>query len=735
MKFSGILKRYLSTATLVIAGTALAIADEATTETENETAVASVIFTEGILDTDTYTLSEDGSSLVIEDAATLTMNSAGTTAVSGTVESSFVVSGGGTVSSADNATLDGIYIGGTTFAAEQTNVSMTVTGTGSSVDLAADDVYIGDMGTVYADAASADVDFTVSDGATVSLSAGDLRVGYNSSSSGTLDTTVSVSGSGSSLSLTSSSEAYIGGNGSSNVTLLAEEGAALTISSSSSLYVARGSGTDVNASVSAKSGGSVTLSSNNTMRLGYTLSAGTGTNCVTFSADGEGSSLTLKNDASGGSIFLGDTLATDSDSSLTASLSVSDSAAATLSADYIILGSQYDPSTAGEITTAVSVTGTGSSLTITSDADGGAICLGYTASETAAAELSVSFSVSDGASATMSADYIAFGVQYSSSSTSSPYIAVSVTGTDSKLTLCGTYIGIGALYYGSGSLNNSTDVSNGATFETSATATVLRNTTLTVGNDSDFDGSNATWRVSGEILVEDDTASATISSGGTFFGESDAVLGAGTLTVTGGELAGTLTIAGGTVALSDNATVSGAVSIVVCDNYLISSASSASARSSALISTVPVGDFLSDVVYLEYLFDAVITSTTGASETVAVSSSDGSITFADTATVTISADADYVQTLVDDLVAGTAVEYNFQLFDADAIAALAEAGVTVELDEIWDTFTEIEATLSLSTGVLTLALAIPEPSSFALLAGTFALALAASRRRRSRKAA
>ena len=737
MKFFGIFKKYLSTTTLVIAGTALAVADETTTETESETAVASVIFTEGILDTGDYTLSEDGSSLVIEDSAALTMNSAGTTAVSGTVESSFVVSGGGTVSSADDATLSGIYIGGPTFAADQTNVSVTVTGAGSSVELAANTVNIGYVRTVYSDSAVADVDFTVSDGATVCLSANNLlHIGYDdSSSSCTLDTTVSVSGSGSSFSLTSSSNAYIGGGGSSNVILLAEEGATLTISSASSLYVAEDSVGGVNVDISARSGGSITISS------AEYLNVGTGTGKtetdddepvrVTLSASGEGSSLTLTSVSTDGLWFGSSWYATD----VSASLFVSDGAAATLKSPYVILGEQDVEETTGAVDFDISVTGAGSSLMVISEEENGAICFGYTASDTAAAELSASLSVSDGASATMSADYVVLGLQSSTSSTTAPDVDVSVTGAGSKLTFEGEVV-VASLYFGSGSPNSSITVSNGATFETTVTSTMLCNITLTVGNDSDFSGNNATWSASGKILIDDETASATVSSGGTFSGESDAEIAAGTLTIAGGELAGTLSVAGGTVALSDGATVSGAVSIVVCENYLISSASSASARSSALISTVPVNDVFSEsIVYFETILDSLISSTTGASNTVAVSSSDGSITFADTATVTISADVDYVQTLVDDLVAGTAVEYNFQLFDAAAIAALAEAGVTVELDEIWDTFTGVEATLSLSTGVLTLALAIPEPSSFTLLAGTFALALAASRRRRSRKAA
>ena len=571
------------------------------------------------------------------------------------------------------------------------------------------------------------------DGSDSSLSmmanGGNIYIGYDTctSSSSTDDAVVVVSATGGAAVVASAVEGtlYIGektGAGAldTSVTVSADGAASTATLSGDNVYIAyvnknTAKGTLI-ADISAMNGGDVSIAATDgsiTVGRGYSA---VDVVSVSLSAsgsdsDGNASSLALTateyiylaRDATSGSSYTGTT---------SASVSVSDGASATLSATDIYVGYQASSAYGGSVVE-LTASDKGSSLTLTA-AD--AIYFGYTAS-THTATQTVSLAVSDGASATLSAENIYLGTQYSSSTTGSLSATLSATGTGSSLTLSGTLIETAAAY-ATDDLAVSISASDGATLTTDAEQFVLQNATLAVSG-ADSDGNSATWKASGEISVDDDTATATIAAGGAFYGEDDASLTAGTLTIAGGELSGTLTIAGGTVALSDNATVSAAVNVVVLETYLLSvvtaSDSTTASAKAATISVTAVSDDSSDV-------------------TVAVSS-DGTATVATGTTVAISADVDYVQTLVDDLVTGTAVEYNFQLFDAAAIAALAEAGVTVELDEIWDTFTEIEATLSLSTGVLTLTLAIPEPSSFTLPAGIFALALAASRRRRSHRLA
>lgn len=638
-------------------------------------------------------------------------------------------SDGGKVSLTSGSTFYLVYF---TASAELTSAEVSATSGGTVALSSGEDMYVANTKHGLDLALSADG----SDSLLSMTSAENLYIGYDActSSKNTDDFSVSVSvtNGGAVVASADSGTLYIGektGAGAMNtsVTVSADGAGSTAALSGGNIYIgyvnrntASGS---LDIDISATNGGAVSINASNgsiTAARGYTADDVAN---VSFTAsgsdtDGNASTLTLTasdliylaRDATSSSSYTGTT---------TASVTVSDGASAALSATTIYVGYQASGAYGGSVAT-LTASGENSSLTLiasaASDDDDGTIYFGYTASTNTATQ-TVSLVVSDGASATLSADNIYLGTQYASSTTGALSATLSATGTNSVLSLSGTLIETAA-YYATDDLAVSISASDGATLSTDADQFVLQNATLSVSG-ADSDGNTATWKASGEISVDDDTATATIAAGGTFYGEDDASLTAGTLTIAGGELSGTLTIAGGTVALSDNATVSVAVNVVVLETYLLSvvtaSDSTTASAKAATISVTAVSDDSSDV-------------------TVAVSS-DGTATVATGTTVTISADADYVQTLVDDLVAGTAVEYNFQLFDAAALAALAEAGVTVELDEIWDTFTEIEATLSLSTGVLTLALAIPEPSSFALLAGTFALALAASRRRRSRKAA
>ena len=638
-------------------------------------------------------------------------------------------SDGGKVSLTSGSTFYLVYF---TAGAELTSAEVSATSGGTVALSSGEDMYVAN--------AKRGLDLDISADGSDSLlsmtSAENLYIGYDAcTASNTTDdfsVSVSVTDGGAVVASADSGTLYIGektGAGAMNtsVTVSADGAGSTAALSGGNIYIgyvnkntASGS---LDIDISATNGGAVSINASNgsiTAARGYTADDVANVSFIASGSDTDGNASTLTLTASDCIYLARDATSSSSyTGTTTASVTVSDGASAALSATTIYVGYQASGAYGGSVAT-LTASGENSSLTLTasaaSDDDDGTIYFGYTASTNTATQ-TVSLVVSDGASATLSADNIYLGTQYTSSTTGALSATLSATGTNSVLSLSGTLIETAA-YYATDDLAVSISASDGATLSTDADQFVLQNATLSVSG-ADSDGNSATWKASGKISVDDDTATATIAAGGAFYGEDDASLTAGTLTIAGGELSGTLTIAGGTVALSDNATVSAAVNVVVLETYLLSavtaSDSTTASAKAATISVTAVSDDSSDV-------------------TVAVSS-DGTATVATGTTVTISADVDYVQTLVNDLVAGTAVEYNFQLFDAAAIAALAEAGVTVELDEIWDTFTEIEATLSTSTGVLTLTLAIPEPSSFALLAGTFALALAASRRRRSRKAA
>lgn len=648
---------------------------------------------------------------------------------SNTQSVSVSASDGGKVSLTSGTTFYLVYF---TASAELTSAEVSATSGGTVALSSGEDMYVAN--TKYG--LALDLSADGSDSLLSMTSAEDLYIGYDACTSpkttDDFSVSVSVTDGGTVVASADSGTLYIGektGAGAMNtsVTVSADGAGSTAALSGGNIYIgyvnkntASGS---LDIDISATNGGAVFIDASNgsiTAARGYTDDDVADVSFTASGSDTDGNASTLTLTASDYIYLARDATSSSSyTGTTTASVTVSDGASAALSATTIYVGYQASGACGGSVAT-LTASGENSSLTLTasaaSDDDDGTIYFGYTASTNTATQ-TVSLVVSDGASATLSADNIYLGTQYTSSTTGALSATLSATGTNSVLSLSGTLIETAA-YYATDDLAVSISASDGATLSTDADQFVLQNATLSVSG-ADSDGNTATWKASGEISVDDDTATATIAAGGAFYGEDDASLTAGTLTIAGGELSGTLTIAGGTVALSDNATVSAAVNVVVLETYLLSavtaSDSTTASAKAATISVTAVSDDSSDV-------------------TVAISS-DGTATVATGTTVTISADADYVQTLVDDLVAGTAVEYNFQLFDADAIAALAEAGVTVELDEIWDTFTEIEATLSLSTGVLTLALAIPEPSSFALLAGTFALALAASRRRRSRKAA
>lgn len=109
---------------------------------------------------------------------------------------------------------------------------------------------------------------------------------------------------------------------------------------------------------------------------------------------------------------------------------------------------------------------------------------------------------------------------------------------------------------------------------------------------------------------------------------------------------------------------------------------------------------------------------------------DGSYTFTVEGTVTIDFDSTYLA----ELVAGTATEYTYQIFDSAVLSNSSIGAVTI--DDSWqDTDGIASVTYDESTGTVTVTIAVPEPSAFGVIAGISALALVAARRRRSRKIA
>lgn len=107
--------------------------------------------------------------------------------------------------------------------------------------------------------------------------------------------------------------------------------------------------------------------------------------------------------------------------------------------------------------------------------------------------------------------------------------------------------------------------------------------------------------------------------------------------------------------------------------------------------------------------------------------------------ITIEFDSAYLA----DLVAGTAAEYTFQIFDSNVlsnweigVSTLGEdyvtaTGFSVTISDSWQNTNGITSvTYDESTGTVTVLVAVPEPSAFSVLAGTLALALVAVRRRR-----
>ena len=270
-------------------------------------------------------------------------------------------------------------------------------------------------------------------------------------------------------------------------------------------------------------------------------------------------------------------------------------------------------------------------------------------------------------------------------------VATFEVGSGATLTISGVISG------DSGSLTKTGD----GTLTLSETNTYAGGTTVSAGT---LQVSNASALGTGNVTV----------SGGTLSIDSDVTLSIATgttLSVTGGTVSGAIELDGGTLSIDSGVTLSDiSLSVVLSDTYLTSTTTSddsSSTSSAAKSNTI--------------LLTAVADDDSGTTTTVYAIDGSGTLSVSE---ITISLDEE----LADEIASLSAdATYTFSLA-ASTISGLDN--VTITLDGL-DTSSW---TASLSDGTLTLTYTIPEPGSFGLLAGTLALAFAASRRRRSRKA-
>ena len=259
-------------------------------------------------------------------------------------------------------------------------------------------------------------------------------------------------------------------------------------------------------------------------------------------------------------------------------------------------------------------------------------------------------------------------------------------------------------------------LSGDVTFDVSGTGTISKNV-----YDSDSDSGSLTKTGDGTLTL---SGTNTYSGGttilaGTLIASNSSALGTGAVTISGGTLqvssdmtlSDQLTIDGGTLSIDSDVTLTASsLSVVLSDAYLTSTTTSddsSSTSSAAKSNTI--------------LLTSVADDDSGTTTTVYAIDGEGTLSVSE---ITISLDEE----LAEEIAALSAdTTYTFSLA-ASTISGIDD--VTITLDGL-DTSSW---TASLSDGTLTLTYTIPEPGSFGLIAGTLALAFAASRRRRSRKA-
>ena len=257
-------------------------------------------------------------------------------------------------------------------------------------------------------------------------------------------------------------------------------------------------------------------------------------------------------------------------------------------------------------------------------------------------------------------------------------------------------------------------LSDDVTFDVSGSGTISKNI---------YDGDTAgSLTMSGEgtltISGTNTYSGGTTVSAGTLVTSNSSALGTGAVTISGGTLQASsdlaisdaLTIDGGSLLVDSEVTLTvSSIEIVLSDAYLTSTTTSddsSSTSSAAKSSTI--------------LLTSVADDDSGTTTVYAIDG-EGTLSVEE---IIISFDED----LANEIAAlSTDATYTFSLA-ASAISGVDD--VTITLDGL-DTSSW---TASLSDGTLTLTYTIPEPGSFGLIAGTLALAFAASRRRRSRKA-
>ena len=347
---------------------------------------------------------------------------------------------------------------------------------------------------------------------------------------------------------------------------------------------------------------------------------------------------------------------------------------------------------AGNTSSSVIVTGEGSSFDICAElVEIGMTTYNYTDN----LELTYSLSVSDGATASIeSTGYMIIGGSALSSTyddTATTDVSVTVSGEGSSLTLIADESeGIYSNYNQVDGMTVAISVSDGATLTTEGSTYLYDNTTVTVGNADDSDEADSTW--SADAVYVYYGASVTVEDGGTL--EATEIV-----EDTNGE-SSVVVKSGGTLALSESAYV------------VVGDAATFIIEEDATVMITISAETLEAVT--DGFIQIVSDSTSEAEGTHAISDIN----------LVIVLDGVTLDDLADLVILETSVVDTF----ADSDVTELFASITVDGESL-----DVASVLSNSSGTISIT-SIPEPGAFGMLAGAIALAFAASRRRRSRKA-
>ena len=231
-------------------------------------------------------------------------------------------------------------------------------------------------------------------------------------------------------------------------------------------------------------------------------------------------------------------------------------------------------------------------------------------------------------------------------------------------------------------------------------------------------------------LTDSDTGTTFEAAEDTTITLSGVLSGDGALNKTG---AGTLSLSGTNTYTGDT---------TITEGTLLASAAAALGESAVTIDggTLTIGSGITlevsaITVVLNESHYTIVSDTTSSDSGVAtsglVSISDDTTTYAITAednTASLASGTTITLSVADDLVADTSVTYALTVFDSTISSLVDDGTVTVSISAEnadtsgWEIAVATDGTVTLSY--------IPEPSTFGVLAGTLALALAAARRRR-----